>query len=57
MDVDINGATMIYETGLACNWIFVSVPSSEELEKRLIAQQLHDNETIKKRVAVYESEV
>ena len=57
VDVDIAGAEQIYKSGMACNFMFVKVPSVEVLEQRLKDQHFHDEDTIKKRVAKYPDEV
>ena len=58
LDIDVQGAKDIHASKLIeCNYLFLTVPSIIELERRLIARNTETEESLKKRIANAEKEI
>ena len=58
LDIDVKGARDVKKSGLIdCNYVLVTVPSIEELRRRLEARGTETEETLNKRVGNAEQEL
>ena len=58
LDIDVQGAKDIYASKLIdCNYLFLTVPSIDDLERRLRLRKTETEETLKRRLGNAESEI
>jgi guanylate kinase len=57
LDIDLQGAQKIYKQFPECHFLFVNVPSLEELEARLKARNTETEESLAKRLKNAEKEL
>ena len=58
LDIDVQGAKDIHASNLIeCNYLFLTVPSIKELERRLIARNTETEESLKRRLVNAEKEI
>lgn len=58
LDIDVKGALTIAQEGkIECNYLFIKVPSIEELRARLTARGSETEETLAKRLSNAENEL
>jgi len=58
LDIDVQGAKDIHASKLIeCNYLFLTVPSINELEMILIARKTESEESLKKRLVNAEKEI
>lgn len=57
MDIDLKGAEKIHDNFDPCNYLFVDVPSMEEVERRLKKRGIHSEEEVGKLLKSAEEDV
>eukprot|EP01025_Chloroclados_australasicus_P018592 TRINITY_DN1983_c0_g2_i1.p1 TRINITY_DN1983_c0_g2~~TRINITY_DN1983_c0_g2_i1.p1 ORF type:complete len:521 (-),score=52.22 TRINITY_DN1983_c0_g2_i1:331-1893(-) len=57
LDIDVQGARQVRQSGLKAIFIFISPPNAEELERRLLSRNTETKEQIAKRLAAARSEL